>query len=143
MSRSGYIDDCDEEWRFALYRGRVVRAFKGKRGQAFLKEMLAALDALPEKKLIADDLETEDGAVCAIGAVGKARGITMTEWDPEDAERVAAAFGIAVSMAREIVYTNDEDFASDTPEDRFTKMRKWIMSEIIPDPVSTPSGSDK
>ena len=70
MSRSGYSDDWDigdnSGW---LYRGAVERAIKGKRGQAFLKEMLAAMDALPEPKLIAEELEQE-GAVCAIGSVG-------------------------------------------------------------------------
>ena len=135
MSRSGYVDDCDEDWQFALCRGKVVRAFKGKRGQAFLKEMLAALDAMPEKRLIAAELETAEGAVCAIGSVGKARGVDMAKLDPEDAEGVAATFGIAPSMAREIVYVNDEEGRrGETPEERFIRIRKWIASEIKADP---------
>lgn len=132
MSRSGYVDDCDEDWQFALCRGRIARAIRGKRGQAFLKEMLAALDAMPEKRLIAEELETVDGAVCAIGSVGKARGVDMTKLDPEDADGVAATFGIAPSMAREIVWMNDEAAYRETPEDRFVRIRKWIASEIRP-----------
>src|SRR5262245_16738600 len=34
------------------WRGAVHAAIFGKRGQAFLTELLAALDALPEKKLL-------------------------------------------------------------------------------------------
>jgi hypothetical protein len=68
MSRSGYSDDCDQ-WDMIRWRGAVASSIRGARGQAFLKEMLAALDALPEPKLIAEELES-DGAVCAIGAVG-------------------------------------------------------------------------
>lgn len=129
MSRSGYHDDIDDQWQLIRWRGAVASAFRGKRGVAFLSEMLAALDALPEKKLIADDLEA-DGAVCAIGAVGKARGMDMSNLDPHESENVASAFGIAHAMAAEIVYTNDEHFSRETPEQRFASMRAWIKNEI-------------
>ena len=129
MSRSGYSDDIDDQWQFIRWRGAVTSAMRGKRGYAFLSEMLAAMDALPDKKLIRNDLEKE-GAVCAIGAVGKARGVDMTELDPEDPERVAAAFGIPHALASEIVYTNDEHFWKETPEERFAAMRRWIKREI-------------
>jgi hypothetical protein len=133
MSRSGYIDDMDDRWAFICWRGAVNSAIKGRRGQAFLKEMLAALDALPEKKLIAKKLE-EDGAVCAIGAVGKTRGIDMTEIDPEDKEQIAAAFGISPAMAAEIAFMNDEAwgyYGGLSHEARFMKMREWIQSKIL------------
>jgi hypothetical protein len=131
MSRSGYTDDWDgENWQYICGRGAVVSAFRGKRGQAFLREMLAALDAMPEKKLIAHDLEV-DGAVCALGAVGKVRGLDMSKLDPEDPETVSGAFGIATSMAREIVYENDEaGSVRETPEERFVRIRAWIAKEI-------------
>lgn len=130
MARSGYSDDNDDQWQFIRWRGAVASAFRGKRGVAFLGEMLAAMDALPEKKLIADDLEHE-GAVCAIGSVGKARGLDMSHLDPHEPEAVASAFGIAHAMACEIVYMNDEAcFRIETPEQRFVRMRKWIKDEI-------------
>jgi len=130
VSRSGYVDDFDDDhWQFIRWRGAVKSAMRGKRGQAFLKEMLAALDALPEKRLIADSLE-EDGEVCAIGSVGKQRGIDMSKIDPEDYSSVAGAFQIAEAMSREIQYMNDEWFDRATPEERFTKMRAWIVSQI-------------
>jgi hypothetical protein len=93
--------------------------------------MLAALDALPEKKLIAHELEHKE-CVCAIGAVGKTRGVDMSRIDPEDRERVAKTFNIAEAMAAEIVFMNDEGSWSDeTPEARFCRMRRWIEGEII------------
>lgn len=133
MSRSGYSDDIDDNWSWIRWRGYVASAIRGKRGQAFLREMLAAMDAMPEKKLIANDLETADGAVCAIGSVGKARGIDMSSLDPEDYSTVAATFGINEKLVQEIVYMNDEAFDNywcKTPEERFQKMRAWIASHI-------------
>ena len=44
------------EWSLIRYRGAVKSAIRGKRGQAFLREMLAALDAMPEKRLSAGAL---------------------------------------------------------------------------------------
>lgn len=129
MSRAGYNDD-GERWAVICWRGAVNSAIKGARGQAFLTDLIAALDALPEKRLIAEELEQE-GAVCAIGAVGRARGVDMSKLDPEDPERVSGAFGIASAMAREITYVNDEcGRYNETPEDRFVRMRRWAKDEI-------------
>lgn len=150
MSRSGYRDDCDQDWDFIMYRGAVASAMRGKRGQAFLKEMLAAMDGMEHKRLIAWELEEPvaevpcshwglfiTGGVCAIGAVGEERGVNMADLDPEDADNVAKIFGIAPAMAREIVWENDEAGPhKETPEQRFERMRKWI-SGMIRDP-STP-----
>ena len=128
MSRSGYSDDCDG-WSLIRWRGAVASAIRGKRGQAFLREMLAALDALPERKLIAREL-VEDGAVCALGAVGKARGTDMSTVDPDDHEKVANVFGVPHSLACEVMYEND-DYYSETPEMRFTRMRRWVECQLI------------
>lgn len=129
MSRSGYSEDCND---FALicWRGAVASAIRGKRGQAFLEEMLHAMAALPERKLISDDLEL-DGAVCALGAVGKARGVDMANLDPTDRDQIAEAFGIAPALAAEIVYMNDEaEWRPETPEQRFARMRQWIEAQL-------------
>ncbi len=130
MSRSGYSDDCDGPELY-LWRGAVERALKGKRGQAFLKEMLEALDGLPVKSLIDGDLAI-DGAVCAIGSVGLKRGLDMYTLDPEDREAVGKAFGIAPAMAAEIMYENDEGvYYAETAETRFARMRAWVKDQII------------
>ena len=130
MSRSDYSDDGDFDWHAIMYRGAVASAFRGKRGQAFLQEMLVALDAMPDKRLIDEDLE-RNGEVCAIGAVGRARGIDMSEI--HDSIGVAVEFCIAHAMAREIMFMNDDAvsyYRSETPEQRFTRMRTWIASKI-------------
>ncbi len=139
MSRSGYDDDiydCDDNSLY-LYRANIDRAFAGRRGQAFLKEMLAAMDTLPDKKLISSLLQEDSGEVCAIGAVGRARGLDMErlnhladEDDPDLGRFVAKKFGIAECMAREIMYWNDEARRRETPEERFARMRKWIEEQI-------------
>lgn len=131
MSRSGYSDDYEDNSAY-LYRGAVNSAINGRRGQAFLRDLLAALDALPEKRLIEGELECQDG-VCALGALGKARGVNMTGLDPEDADRVATTFGIASALAREIVYENDEGghyWNQETPEARFARVREWVVLNI-------------
>lgn len=145
MSRSGYHDDVDHNWYLICYRGAVASAIRGKRGQAFLKEMLAALDALPVKRLIQNDLVATDmvsfshwglvevESVCAIGAVGRARGIDMAGLDPDEPEGVAAKFDIAEALAREIVWENDEAggyWNKETPEARYRRVRSWVESKI-------------
>ena len=130
MSRSGYSDDVDG-WQLIRWRGAVTSAIRGKRGQSFFRELLAALDALPEKRLIDIDLE-RDGEVCAIGAVGRARGLDMTEIDPEDHEAVADAFGLPHALACEIMYVNDDDgwHRHDTPEERYARVREWVAGQL-------------
>ena len=50
----------------------------------------------------------------------------MTGMDPEDPDSVAATFGIAPALAREIVWENDEGgLWMDDPEKRFRRMRSW------------------
>ncbi len=129
MSRSGYNDDCDG-WSLIRWRGAVAAAIRGKRGQAFLLEMWKAMQSLPERKLIANKLEA-DGAVCAIGSVGKARGVDMSKIDPDDRENIADVFGIPYSLACEIMFMNDEAFADD-PDIRFKRMKKWIEENLLP-----------
>lgn len=135
MSRSGYTDDWPDDNSGWLYRGAVKSAFKGRRGQAFLKEMLAELDTMPVKELIVGELQDGD-RVCAIGAVGRARGLDMAKLDPEDSEGVAAKFGIAAAMARELVFENDDDlgFRTETPAQRYQRMRAWVASQIVETP---------
>lgn len=131
MSRSGYQDECDQ-WELIRYRGAVKSAMRGARGQVFLRDLLAALDGLPEKKLIDGDLETPEG-VCALGALGRARRMDMHGIDPEQPDVVANRFDIAESLAREVVYENDEAagyWVKETPEQRFVRVREWVAENI-------------
>lgn len=137
MSRSGYSDDYDGP-ELNLWRGSVERAIRGKRGQAFLRELIAALDALPTKRLIHGGLEI-DGEFCALGAVGRMRGLDMGPlkiWDDDDPnpEKIGEAFGIARSMAAEIMFENDEGIdvlGTGLPEVTWLRMRAWAADNLI------------
>lgn len=160
MSRSGYSDDIDDHLQLARWRSAVRSAINGKRGQAFLKEMLAALDALPSKRLVREHLIVDGtqpgiwrdpdlivggdelvdaatgavypmGSVCALGSVARARGTNVSSIDPEDSHTVADTFGIANAMTCEIVYINDEcGHHGETPEARWLRVREWVVKQI-------------
>ena len=129
MSRSGYSDGCDS-WDLIRWRGAVASAIRGKRGQAFLSEMVEALDALPAPRLISDKLVNECGDCCAIGSVALRREIETAEIDPYDRCYVARVFGISEALAAEIAYKNDEHFTIETPEQRFARVRAWVVSKL-------------
>lgn len=131
MSRSGYSDSL-ENWDLIRWRGAVRAAIRGKRGQAFLRELLAALDAMPEKELIGGELVTADGDCCTLGALGLARGLDMSTVDYNDPPAVAEFFGIAHALAAEIEFLNDEDgcWRKDEPAARWRRMRQWVAAQI-------------
>ena len=89
MSRSGYSYDIDHK-DLAMWRGQVASAIRGKRGQLFLRDMLAALDAMSEKRLITNEL-IRDGEVCALGSVAVTRGLDVSDVDPYDFDYDAVA----------------------------------------------------
>ena len=131
MSRSGYTDDCSG-WDLIRWRGAVASAIRGQRGQAFLREMLAVLDAMPKKELIRWDLVTQDGC-CALGAVVLARNLDAGQLDPYDREGIAGALHVAPAMVAEISYENDEGtWHAETSAQRFTRVREWIVSQLEP-----------
>ena len=167
MSRAGYNDDIEDPLELGRWRAQVASATRGKRGQRLLRDLLAALDAMPEKRLVTDVLEVSavtdekhaqswvtlfndpsaadryrehyvkprpveyrEGDVCALGSLGRVRGLDMSHLDPEDPEGVAAAFDIASPLAREIVYINDDCGYNETPEQRWARVRRWVESQI-------------
>src|SRR5437762_7743973 len=108
MSRHGYTDDCENMWDMIRWSGAVKSTLRGRRGQDFLRELLAALDALPEPRLIAEDLQNPvTGEVCALGAVARARGADVSTVSADDWEQVSRLFGISETLAREIMFHND------------------------------------
>lgn len=137
MSRSGYTDDFDDVLVLGRWRGQVTSAMRGARGQKLLRDLRDALDAMPVKRLIADELVTEEGEYCALGVLGAARGIDMKDIDPQESEQVGGIFNISPCMAQEIVYENDEQMAWNTPdgpEKRWKHMRAFVDSWIIRTP---------
>jgi hypothetical protein len=136
MSRSGYSDDSDG-WSLICWRGAVQSAIRGKRGQTFFKDLLSALDELPTKRLIADEL-VKDGDACALGVLGIKRGIDIAGVDPEDSETISTKFDIAGALAREVAYMNDEAGKfNETPEERFVRVRSWVERQISIEERST------
>lgn len=129
MSRCGYSEDLDQ-WDLIRWRGAVASSIRGKRGQAFLRELLAALDAMPVKALIVGDLKDATGQVCTLGSIGVARGLDVDKLDPDDYEGLSMTFGIAEPLVREIEFENDECAQRHTPEMRWQRMRDWVASKI-------------
>lgn len=129
-----------------------------------LRETLAALDALPEKRLAAESLINTEGEYCTLGALGRARGIDMSNIDPECREEVAGVFGISEALAAEIMFMNDEWLNNyeyktveicgplmphqsrykqvrfpvvNIGEKRFNLMRQWLLENISTDASNT------
>ncbi len=123
MSRSGYTynDGIEDIWRFIMWRGRVASAIRGKRGQVLLRDLLAVLDAMPEKRLYPNSFATASGEYCTLGVLGAARGIKMDDLgdadDGCDESLVAERFGVAAPLVQEIMWMNDEWVDDDKPVD--------------------------
>ncbi len=140
--RISYSEEEDYPGEFDLYQGNCMRSIKGKKGQAALRELEQALLAMPDKRLIANELETADGDVCAIGALVKHRGVTPKS-DPEDMEEVGMELGMPRLVAWKVVALNDVDIdsyydpkeghcVSYTPEERYehvlAQVQKWLSA---------------
>jgi len=111
MSRHGYTDDMDDPLAHGRWRAQVLSALRGKRGQALLRELAEALDAMPDKRLYPGSFATAEGEFCTLGVLGEKRGTKMDDLGDEDwcdTALVGERFGIANAMAAEIMYLNDE-----------------------------------
>ena len=134
MSRSNYSDDCEH---IDLYRNAVDRSIKGKRGQAFLRKLKGALEGLQRKRLVTG-VVVNDGEVCAIGALVQKEGGDVYRFEKycdsgDVGEVLAKEFDVAESLTREIMYVNDEWYygASETPEQRYERLLKWVNENIF------------
>jgi hypothetical protein len=139
VSRHGYTeddhDDAAAQWSMIRWQGALKSAIRGKAGQRFLRELRDALDALPEQALCRGVLATSTGEVCALGAVAKRRKLDVTEFIDEDGldpEDFGALLGIPDSLAREIMYQNDEWC------DAWKHVRTWVDARIVYGPENKP-----
>jgi hypothetical protein len=130
MSRSGYSDDCDDILVHGRWRAQVASAIRGNRGQKFLKELAAAMDAMPEKTLITGELISKEGECCTMGVVCQSRGLAVTDVDENSPEEVGNLLGIAPQLAAEIAYENDECSDHLSHEERWMRMRKWVDDHL-------------
>lgn len=149
MSRHGYSEDYDERFPNALelYRHNVESAISGRRGQAFLRALRDALDAMPVKELgrggLVDDM---DGRACALGVVALRRGVdaeTLMNVDESDHNAYAARLlGIAECMAAEIAFENDEGAGyGESPAARWQRMRSLVAENLRPE--AQPAGGSQ
>lgn len=135
MTRSGYSDEWDGDGLPPeFYRSAVDNALLGKRGQAALRELAAAMDAMPVKELAEADIADKDGCLCAMGVLGVARGWTPEKlaYDPGD---LSKQVGLAPAMVREIIHVNDDDFGHrwpkrETKAHRWERVRAWVAGGI-------------
>ncbi len=102
-----------------------------------LRDLIAALDAMPDKRLIPHDLikrnEVDKAEFCTLGAIGHAKGIDMTDIDPYDHETLSEKLNIATQLVQEIEFLNDETCDSQ-PEKRWEQMRGWAVRRLKPAP---------
>lgn len=137
MSRSGYSDDYNP-----LYRGTVASAARGKRGQALLRDLVAALNAMPDKRLSAGVLKDEDGCMCSLGALAEFRRIHVEDiaFDDDYGFSSAASWELsnrldaAQCLINEVMFMNDEGgWGTETPETRWHRMWVWAQ-QLIKEP---------
>ena len=143
-----------------LAQGRFERnqrvVWKSKRGQKVLRELEAALLALPEKKLARDIFcrkKEDELQVCVLGAYALYKGKTVEQMDylnPEMYEEdgkeyvehvpydhwwtgkeISSFSDMATTMGALLVEYNDEIFGNSTPEERYEKMLELIRKRIV------------
>jgi len=136
-----------------LYWANLVRQTKSQRGQAFLRELLVALEALPDKKLIENAI-VQDGCSCSLGALavhrrvaaGENRDAVLAElaainvdiddsaWDGEEILPWAThALAAPFYLADQIASINDDEGGNDETRStaRYDRMVKWLQSQIF------------
>jgi hypothetical protein len=151
--RINYSDEEEDfPGQYSLWQANCERSINGKVGQKALRELETALLALPEKRLIADELENAEGEVCAIGAIKKYRNVEVQS-DPEEMEEVGVELGMPRLVAWKVVCLNDIEidgkyveaagpatawghrprvFVSVTPEERYEQVLAWVQRQINP-----------
>jgi len=80
------LDDEDAQRMDSLWTANYRRELKSKRGRAFLREVLCALEDLPEKALV-EGAVSRGGMVCTLGALalkrrtdaGQKRGVVLAD----------------------------------------------------------------
>lgn len=156
MSRVDYSEDEDFPGQRELQQANMVRLLAGKKGQAILRDLEAALLELPQKRLIANH-GAKDGEVCAVAALavyrearskGQAREQVLRELEAREREYLGPDFdseewgddewtlglgesvGVPHSLAWRLVALNDLDFDHCTAEQRYEKVLAWTQRHL-------------
>lgn len=149
MSRFDWAENYEDyPNQQALWRANRDRLLRGKRGQLLLKQVEQALLALPEKRLIANQLAAircdeitgdaiEITGVCVVGAYALFKGKTAEDlnkgWiESEDtdaweiAEWADSALGLPNAMAQWLEWANDEEAESLNPIQRY----EFVLAKV-------------
>lgn len=126
---------------------------ESKRGQKVLRELEAAMLALPKPRLARDlfcSVGEDDGDVeaCVLGAYaiwkGEARHVPpeyndTSDWRDEvetsadeQARWAENHLGLAFTLAWNLIERNDDILGHFTPEERYTRMLAWIRANLKP-----------
>lgn len=156
--RISYCDEEDRPGQFALWDANCRRSIGGRVGQRELRELEAALLALPEKRLIHGSLTDDDGGMCAIACYAKHKGVDLSKFDPEDeSDEVGIVAGMPRLVAWKVVALNDIELDTVwevahgpiqrghgiykggipliremTPEERYAAVLKWVRARVKP-----------
>lgn len=142
MSRLSYNEMSSvEEVR---WQRNSAMTLKSKRGQQMLRDLEAALLALPQKRLLGDTFyEPESGEVCALAAYARHKGcdvekLQRLELDSgeEQADWVAWMYDQARTLTWNIIDLNDNGggyfVRHETPEQRYERVLQWVQSHLSP-----------
>lgn len=118
--------------------GRLRSAVRGKRGQRFLRDMVAALDVMPVKELY----DFGGGRMSALDAVAAYRGADLSEArtainDAPNLDRWADCasreLDIAPCLAGLAEYNGNDFISGQTPAQRWARAREWAVHHIADD----------
>lgn len=151
--RISYTDDEEFGGQFALWQANCRRSLAGKKGQAALADLEAALLAMPDKRLIEGGLAC-NGDVCAVGALILARRVKGGELaedviedlenECDDTDVVAEESGIPTLVAWKLVEVNDITYDENYSEaERYEKVLAWVRSKLSSSVSVQPSSSSK
>jgi hypothetical protein len=148
-------DDWDDYDPLAdgRWRRNSVTTLKSKRGQKALREIEAALLALPEPKLAyetfhkveQDDSGRERVECCVLGAFARHKGVVgeLPEYvngdeygpgDPADqASWAEEHLGLAFTLAWNLIALNDDDYESETDEQRYERVLAYVRKHMAHD----------
>lgn len=142
MSRVSYAEETDDVLAYGRWARAVKSAINGKRGQAALRELEAALVALPTKRLIDGDL-CREGDVCLIGAALIYRrmigGRTYCQaydeierrWAECETEDAAAdELGMRRALSITLIEVNDERLLEFEPDQRYVAALAWVRRHL-------------
>lgn len=119
MSRSGWSDDWGDDFpgQTGLFRGNVDRSIGSKKGQQRLRELKAALEAMPIKEL-AREVFLQSSEACALGVwadhhiaidATKRGELAAFNGDDDDTADMLGPSGWPRLVVKDVVYENDRE----------------------------------